>query len=214
MNSITKNCVRCNTEFVTNKKTQKYCGVRCRSAAEFLRYCHKYPEKRSATNKRYRDSHVEKIKDYLRYYYETNYVALYVKYKKYREEKREKILAKRRENKKNVSLEYQREYRKNHLDETLEYQRKWKKTESGKHHAKQNSYLRRSKTNGTFTASEWRTLCDKYDNRCLCCGEQKELTVDHVVSLKDGGSNTIDNLQPLCRSCNSRKGAKFIDYRS
>jgi 5-methylcytosine-specific restriction endonuclease McrA len=67
---------------------------------------------------------------------------------------------------------------------------------------------------GDYTVAEWQALCAYYDWRCLCCGEQKTLTVDHVVPVAHGGSNDISNLQPLCGECNSRKGAKTIDYRA
>jgi len=103
-------------------------------------------------------------------------------------------------------------YRETHKEQYREYRQAWNKTLIGKIAKKLDKYRRRGAV-GKFTKSEWQDLCDRYGNRCLSCGEQKELTVDHVVSLKDGGSNTIDNLQPLCLSCNSRKGAKFIDYR-
>lgn len=66
---------------------------------------------------------------------------------------------------------------------------------------------------GEFSVVEWRALCDYFGNRCLCCGEQKPLAADHVVPLSVGGDNTIGNIQPLCRECNSSKGAKIIDYR-
>lgn len=36
---------------------------------------------------------------------------------------------------------------------------------------------------------------------------------DHVVPVLFGGSNDISNIQPLCRSCNSSKGASTVDYR-
>jgi len=66
---------------------------------------------------------------------------------------------------------------------------------------------------GSFTAEEWNALCDRYDYRCLCCREQKALTADHVIPLHLGGSNRISNIQPLCLSCNSKKGLRMVDYR-
>jgi 5-methylcytosine-specific restriction endonuclease McrA len=43
--------------------------------------------------------------------------------------------------------------------------------------------------------------------RCRTCGGHLDLTVDHVHPESQGGSTTLDNLQTLCRPCNSRKGA-------
>ena len=63
------------------------------------------------------------------------------------------------------------------------------------------------------TEQEWIDLCIRYDHRCLCCREQKPLSRDHVVPVTIGGLDTIDNIQPLCKGCNSRKNAKTIDYR-
>lgn len=64
-----------------------------------------------------------------------------------------------------------------------------------------------------FTEQEWRDLCIKYNHRCLACGLQVALTADHVIPLARGGSNGIDNIQPLCKSCNSRKRIDIVDYR-
>lgn len=69
------------------------------------------------------------------------------------------------------------------------------------------------KNAGTFTQAEWDALCARYGNRCLRCGSDGPLTIDHVIPLSRGGKNTIDNIQPLCHKCNSSKGAKHIDYR-
>ncbi len=68
-------------------------------------------------------------------------------------------------------------------------------------------------TNTRFTAAEWRALCEKYDCRCLRCGERKPLSPDHIVPISRGGANDIANIQPLCAECNSWKAAKTIDYR-
>lgn len=75
---------------------------------------------------------------------------------------------------------------------------------------------RKAAAEGYYTPEEWRVLKTQYNFKCLCCGKQEpsiKLTVDHIIPLSKGGSNKIDNIQPLCGSCNSRKGAKTIDYR-
>lgn len=44
---------------------------------------------------------------------------------------------------------------------------------------------------------------------CASCEAQGLVTVatiaDHVIALADGGSDTFDNLQPLCRECSDAK---------
>lgn len=43
---------------------------------------------------------------------------------------------------------------------------------------------------------------------CLHCGGTENLSLDHIHPYSRGGEDTIENLQTLCRSCNSRKGAR------
>ncbi len=45
-------------------------------------------------------------------------------------------------------------------------------------------------------------------------GEPIKVTADHVIPLALDGPNIIDNVQPLCVSCNCSKGARHTtDYR-
>lgn len=68
-------------------------------------------------------------------------------------------------------------------------------------------------TNIGYTIAEWEALCDWFENVCLCCGHEGRLTADHVIPVALGGLDHITNLQPLCASCNRRKGVAIEDYR-
>lgn len=73
--------------------------------------------------------------------------------------------------------------------------------------------MRVKEAGGKYTVAQWRELCAKYNHCCLCCGEKKDLSPDHIVPLSRGGTNSIDNIQPLCSICNIRKFTKTTDYR-
>lgn len=46
--------------------------------------------------------------------------------------------------------------------------------------------------------------------RCVQCGSTEQLAMDHIIPEKLGGSTDEDNLQTLCKNCNSRKGARLL----
>lgn len=47
---------------------------------------------------------------------------------------------------------------------------------------------------------------DKY--RCVRCKTHLNLTIDHIIPIAKDGNNDLENLQTLCKSCNSSKGTK------
>lgn len=106
----------------------------------------------------------------------------------------------------------QKPARKTHLARNL---KKWRQENPSKASVQRNrNRAMRLACEGHYTAAEFEVLCEIYDNVCLRCGDKNaSLTPDHVVPLSLGGSNWISNIQPLCRSCNSRKNVKVIDYR-
>jgi len=52
-------------------------------------------------------------------------------------------------------------------------------------------------------------LLHKYNFSCVHCGTKENLSIDHIKPVSKGGTDDIDNLQILCKSCNSKKGAKY-----
>jgi len=73
----------------------------------------------------------------------------------------------------------------------------------------------RMQAGGSHNQDEWETLKAQYNWTCPSCGKQEpeiKLTEDHVIPLSKGGSDNIENIQPLCKSCNCKKHAKIIKY--
>ena len=128
--------------------------------------------------------------------------------------------------------EYRQAYKKAYMEAHPDYNQTYREANRSKIREHARSYMRnrrmqrviheanrqarKRQAGGTFTQEEWESLCAYYNYTCLCCGKREpeiELTVDHIVPLSQGGSNSLGNLQPLCRSCNSRKRTRTIDYR-
>lgn len=64
-----------------------------------------------------------------------------------------------------------------------------------------------------FTVEDWLALCEMHGNKCAQCGEEKPLCVDHIKPRAAGGTDDISNIQPVCKSCNSKKGSLFDGAR-
>lgn len=60
---------------------------------------------------------------------------------------------------------------------------------------------------------QWESILSFYGNKCLKCGSEHKLTMDHVIPLFLGGHHATYNIQPLCKKCNCSKGIRTIDYR-
>ena len=56
-------------------------------------------------------------------------------------------------------------------------------------------------------------IFDRDGNKCLKCGSENNLTIDHIIPLSKKGNNAVKNKQTLCLKCNNEKGKKVIDYR-
>jgi 5-methylcytosine-specific restriction endonuclease McrA len=65
--------------------------------------------------------------------------------------------------------------------------------------------------------TEWRKLREAcfrvWGKTCMYCGA-RATEVDHIQELALGGTNTIDNLQPLCKPCHLHKTVSFNTVRT
>ena len=69
---------------------------------------------------------------------------------------------------------------------------------------------------GSHTIGGWELLKRRYGYCCPACKKKEpeiKLTEDHIVPLSKGGSDYIENIQPLCKGCNSKKHTKIIIYQ-
>ncbi len=54
----------------------------------------------------------------------------------------------------------------------------------------------------------------KYNGRCAYCGHEiaiKDMQVDHIIPKRLGGSDSIENYNPSCRTCNHYKRATRLE---
>ena len=55
----------------------------------------------------------------------------------------------------------------------------------------------------------------KCGGHCAYCGREiayKDMQVDHMVPLANGGTDDFENLMPSCRLCNHYKRAERLEY--
>lgn len=68
---------------------------------------------------------------------------------------------------------------------------------------------------GSHTLGDWENIKAQYNWTCPRCKIKEPeivLSRDHIVPVSRGGSDNIENIQPLCRGCNSTKRTKTIFY--
>jgi len=101
-------------------------------------------------------------------------------------------------------------------DLNLTPQKRWKQRNKDKVNYHTNlRRIRRLNVGGNHTLLEWENLKAQYNWTCPCCKKYEpeiKLSADHIIPISKGGSNNIENIQPLCRSCNSKKFIKIVKY--
>ena len=76
-------------------------------------------------------------------------------------------------------------------------------------------HAKKKKAEGSHIFRDWESLKKQYGYTCPACKKSEseiKLTEDHIIPLSKEGSDYITNIQPLCKSCNSKKHTKIIKY--
>lgn len=181
-------CEQCLTSYVANSPTQKYCGsqkdkVGCSHALQRLK------------TKLYQ---IEAKKDPI------YYARLQEKRSEYWQNNKHRF-------KDSVSEWAKAHYLKNKsriLESNRQY---WLIHPELRRECKARRRAREYNAIGSHTSEEWELLKKLYDYTCLKCFRSEpniKLTADHKIPLSKGGSDNIDNIQPLCGRCNSSKATK------
>lgn len=63
-------------------------------------------------------------------------------------------------------------------------------------------------TKRKLSGAHRRRIMERDEYRCQACGTHRDLSVDHILAEVNGGTDEDENLQTLCRPCNSRKGTR------
>lgn len=113
-------------------------------------------------------------------------------------------------------------YRREHLEESREYLRRyyaenrlvlnmiskhWRDTHREDVRIyRRNRRAREKNAVGSFSTKDFTSLKILLGHHCLGCWVVLDnLVSDHIIPLSKGGTNFIDNIQPLCSKCNRVK---------
>lgn len=172
-----------------------------------------HKEKERVRHRKYNIEHQEEEKKRKHDYHAKNREKLNKQHRKYRlnhlkeeKERHYNYYSKHKENIHKYYSEHQEimnEKNRNYRIENPEYFRI----------TSQNRRARISKNGGNITAQDWYNILEQSGHKCLKCGSIEKLTLDHIIPIAKNGRNDKNNAQVLCKSCNSSKHTKIIDYR-
>lgn len=91
-------------------------------------------------------------------------------------------------------------------------------------HIRKDKRLKRAKLNGRYETITLERLYKRDKGVCYLCGKHLVLnddynrleapTIEHVIPICDGGTNTWDNVKLACRNCNNHKGTSRIELKN
>jgi Restriction endonuclease len=108
---------------------------------------------------------------------------------------------------------YARKYYQDHKKEIHAAHKRWRLSDptlSRWHANVRHQRLKKVPVND-LTREQWLARCEEFHNHCAYCWKTGvELTIDHMIPIVAGGSHTLDNIVPACKSCNAAKSHRSL----
>jgi len=191
-------CRECGGRFVKTVWNKKFCSRKCKN-----HFFHKkYRKSRLKYSKQFRKINPKYFKEW----------------EKKNKDKRKYILQRYEIRHPTRRKKISQRYRNKHPKRVKQILHKYRGTPKGIYNTAKCNFVRRSdnkRVQETWTATEWYNKKVKTFGVCPSCNRYvgiNKITIDHTPSLKkapNGFNYTIKDIQPLCQSCNSRKGASI-----
>ena len=113
-------------------------------------------------------------------------------------------------------LEKQKAYAQKTKEPKREYDKKYRQANKDKRSFWNNRRrVSKAAAGGSHTLGQWENLKAQYNWICPACKKIEpaiKLTRDPIIPIVKGGSDNIENIQPLCRNCNSQKYTEIKKY--
>lgn len=216
--SKSKFCKRCEADTERNSRGECRACARASSAAwqaanpekvkaRRAAYRAANPDKLKASYASWASANPEKIKARNTHYHEAN-----------KERERETGAAYRAVNAEKLKAKNQA-WRLQNPDKVKEQNAKWGASNpDAKRVINQNRRAKVREVGGKLSKDLPQKLFNLQKGKCPVCKDSLSLAkprspLDHIVAISNGGSNTDDNMQMLCRTCNQQKHAKHpVDF--
>ena len=134
----------------------------------------------------------------------------------FKENNKEKFLVYKLKNKERESIR-NKKYRENNIEKVRATTIKWQINNKDKikiyynNHKEnyviytQNRNAKIKKLGNNLSKEQWDKIKNDFDNKCAYCGNENRLTVEHFIPVTENGELSVNNIIPVCQSCNSSK---------
>ena len=170
---------------------------------------------RNAKSRKYNADHPEKRKAYMAVYSIEHGNDI----RETRRQWRQALPEEKKARKRTTDREYQKanaekisiahhQWYMTHKEKHAEYMRSYVASHKEEHNerGRRRRALKANAPINDLTPAQWVMIKNHYKHSCVYCGKKSQrLTQDHVIPLSKGGSHTLSNVAPACKSCNSKK---------